>query len=457
MNVPELLRRVDLFADLSEERITWLAERAEPVVLEDGEDFVRIGDPAVLWHILAEGSVDWLLPIDGVLTVVNHMDAVNYTGMTTCLSGEPIPVTGRAVGRATMLRYTDADLFELVGEEQAVLREVVRQFRPNAARAEAITRQREKLASLGALSAGLAHEINNPAAAARRATEALGRSVDVLRGGAKRLDGLTPEQLERLGRLACAETHGAAGGDPLEQADREEALADWLEEHGVPDPHGLAGELSDVGLDATWAAQIADTAGPERLAAVLPWAAAGATTGGLLAELGDSLRRVSELVGAIKAYSYMDQAPGQDLDVHEGLESTLTMLGHKLKRSSTTVRRDYDKTLPRITGAGGELNQVWTNLIDNAIAAAGEGGKLTLATAREDDGRVKVTIADDGPGIDPEHRERIFDPFFTTKPVGEGTGLGLDVAYRIVTATHHGEIRVSSEPGDTRFEVLLPA
>ena len=457
MNVPEALRQVDLFADLPEERIAWLTERAEILELEDGEEFVHMGDSATRWHVIAEGGVDWLMPVEGAPTSVNHMEAVTYTGTTACLTGEPIIVTGRAAGATTLLRYTDTDLMELVRDEPEVLREIVRQFRPMAARIEAITHQREKLASLGALSAGLAHEINNPAAAARRATEALGRSVDVLRGGAKRLGGLPPEQLERIVQLACAEAHGTAGGDPLEQADREEALADWLEAHDVPDAFRLAGELSDVGLDATWAAAVADAAGPGRLSEVLPWAVAGATTGGLLAELTDSLTRVSDLVAAIKAYSYMDQAPGQELDVHEGLESTLTMLGHKLKRTSTTVRRDYDETLPRITGAGGELNQVWTNLIDNAIAAAGEGGRLTVSTAREADGRVKVTIADDGPGIAPEHRERIFDPFFTTKPVGEGTGLGLDVAYRIVTATHQGEIRVRSEPGDTRFEVLLPA
>jgi signal transduction histidine kinase len=451
-----LLKQVSLFADLSPERLEWLTDRAQDIWLADEEEFVASGDTSKRWHIVADGGIDWFLPIDGVLTRVAHMDAVNYAGMTGALTGEPVAVTGRASGETRLLRFDEKTLFELVSEEHEVLREVVRQFRPNYERGEAIARQREKLAALGSLSAGLAHEINNPAAAARRAADELGRSLDIVRGGAKRLAGLDPAALERIGALACTSTQTAAGDDPLDAADREEALGDWLDERGVPDAWNIAGELAGGGLDPDWAAAVEQAAGAEHLAQVIPWAAAGATTGGLIDELTESLRRVSDLVGAIKSYSYMDQAGEQELDVHEGLENTLTILGHKLKKSEISVKRDYDRSLPCVTASGGELNQVWTNLIDNAISAAGPGGHLGIATARED-GRLRVTVSDDGPGISPEVKERIFEPFYTTKPVGEGTGLGLDVAWRIVVTNHGGELRVRSEPGDTRFEVLLPA
>ena len=456
--IEDILRQVNLFADLSDERIAWLAERGEKVRLADGDYFVRLGDESGRWHIIAEGAVDWLMPIDGADTVVNHMDAVNYSGMTTSLARRTVPVDGRANGETLLLRYDEATLMELVHDEPEVLREIASQYWPNAARQEAITRQREKLAALGSLSAGLAHEINNPAAAAGRAASELERSADTLRGGIPRLAGLDTEQLAALAKLACGTTREVAGDDPLAAADREDALAGWLEERDVPDAWSLAGDLAGTGLDDAWAAEVERVTGTEHLATVLPWAAAGAATGGLIEELRESLRRVSELVGAIKSYSYMDRAPEQDVDVHEGLENTLTILAHKFKKYGIAVTRDYDRSLPRIQAAGGELNQVWTNLLVNAIQAVGEGGKVTVSTSREArDGRVCVVVADDGPGIPDEVQARIFEPFFTTKPVGEGTGLGLDVVWRIVVTNHHGEIRVHSRPGDTRFEVLLPA
>jgi signal transduction histidine kinase len=454
-DVQALLRQVDLFARLHDDRVAWLADQAEILHLEPGEVFIRAGEQPEHCYVLAHGALDWFSVDGGVETTTGHMEAVNYAGMTTTLAGDPYQVSARAAGAATLLRFSEATLLELVRAEPEVLREIVRQFRPVLARVEARTRQREKLAALGSLSAGLAHEINNPAAAAGRAAAELARSIDVLRGGAKRLAEMSPEQLAALGQLACRSTHTVAGGDPLDAADREATLTDWLEARGVPEPWELAGELAGAGLDERWAEEIERAVGGERLASVIPWAAAGATTGGLVEELTESLRRVSELVGAIKDYSYADQAAEQELDVHDGLESTVTILAHKLKKGGVSVARDYDRTLPRIVANGGELNQVWTNLIDNAIGAAGPGGKLTLATAREAN-RIRVTVGDDGPGIPPEIRDRIFDPFFTTKPVGEGTGLGLDVVWRIVTG-HGGEVRVVSEPGDTRFEVLLPA
>jgi len=339
------------------------------------------------------------------------------------------------------------------------MRTAVRLIAPIAQAAQSSVLQQEKLAALGTLSAGLAHELNNPAAAARRTASELADAMETLQDTAHQFvsSGLEREQVARLvelqqaARKAAAET---ASGDAMDAADREDALAAKLDELGA-DGWRLAEPLARAGVDDAWLEQVAEAAGGARVAA-LEWVAASLTATGLVAELHESTARISELVSAIKDYTHMDRAAVAEVDLHEGLDSTLTILGYRLKKGSITVERHYDRTLPRVTAHGSELNQVWTNLIVNSLDAIDGQGTITITTRRSTAGGVAVEIADDGPGIPPEQQSRVFEPFFTTKGVGEGSGLGLDIVRRIV-AGHRGDITLRSQPGATVFTVTLPA
>ncbi len=318
--------------------------------------------------------------------------------------------------------------------------------------------QREKLMALGKISAGLAHELNNPAAAVRRATDSLRKAIVSVRTAALQLDkgGLPQPARLFLARLDCdwirqAGAHSAL--DTLERSEREEEFAAWLESHGVPNPWDLAAALVDAGCERSTLEEVANQVPPEFLADAFTRLTASFTISRLIEEMESSAGKISELVRAVKEYSYMDQMPEQEVDIHTGLENTLIMLRHRLKHGVEVVR-DYDRTLPAICAHGSELNQVWTNLISNAIDAMNENGNLRIRTAREGTSAV-VEVVDNGSGIPPELQPRIFEPFFTTKPVGEGTGLGLDTVYRIVT-NHRGYVSFESRPGETRFTVRIP-
>jgi signal transduction histidine kinase len=269
--------------------------------------------------------------------------------------------------------------------------------------------------------------------------------------------GASAERLAALVSLGSAATEAAVAAgrlDPLDASDREQELVDALERRGVADPFEIASGLAEAGLAGEWIDRVAGGVGEDGLTAGLRFVAACAGARIVLAELEDATARISDLVGAVKSYSYLDQAPRQTVDVHGGLESTLSLLAHKLRDKRIEIVRDYEADLPAVEASGSELNQVWTNLIDNAVDALDPGGRISLSTRSRGD-RVSVEIADDGPGIPEEIRGRIFDAFFTTKAVGQGAGLGLDIAQRIVIR-HHGELRLESRPGETRFEVVLP-
>lgn len=322
--------------------------------------------------------------------------------------------------------------------------------------------QRERLLALGSLSAGLTHELNNPAAAAVRATSSLRdrvahmrRKLGIIASGPYHRDAL--KALVDIQERTAERVAKAQALSPLEASDREDEVADWLDGHGIQGGWQIAPTFVQGGLDVDWLEQVAAAVGDEILQAAVGWLNYTVETELLMSEIEDSTARISHLVGAAKQYSQLDRAPYQVADVHELLDSTLLMLAGKMG-SRVKVVKEYDRSLPRIPAYPAELNQVWTNLIDNAVSAvnsAGGEGTLTVRTARVHD-RLLVEFRDTGPGVPAEIRGRIFDPFFTTKPVGEGTGLGLDISWRIVVNKHHGDLRVESVPGDTRFQVLLP-
>jgi signal transduction histidine kinase len=309
------------------------------------------------------------------------------------------------------------------------------------------------------MAAGLAHELNNPAAAAQRAAAQMAEALDVLSSTLRRFveAGLEREDAERLlalHREALERAQSRTSLDALDAADAEDELLERLEELGVPKAWELTEPLAGAGLDREWLDRVAATAGDATDAAV-GWVAATLAARGLALELQQSTAQMSKLVGAVKSYAYMDRGELVEVDLHEGLETTLTVLGHKLKHTSIRIVRDYDRSLPKLTVRGSELNQVWTNLLDNAIDAVGETGTITITT-QHDGSCARVDVTDDGPGIPDDIRERVFDSFFTTKDIGSGTGLGLATTRRIVVDRHNGSLTVDSEPGRTTFHVSLP-
>jgi signal transduction histidine kinase len=316
----------------------------------------------------------------------------------------------------------------------------------------------EKMRSLGKLAAGLAHELNNPASAVIRSAKSLAEGLIAAETASRALGaaGLTPEQRAAVDRVrdACLATRKSGAHSPIEEADRADAIADWLEAHGAD--AGVAGPLADTAVTLAALDELAESLDGELLNAALRWVAHGCAARSLAREIEAAASRIHEIVAAVKGFTQMDrETVAQPLDVGQGLADTLTVLRNKVKKKAATVTVTVDPDLPRVLGYGGELNQVWVNLIDNALDAAPQAGHVDVS-ARREDGNVVVRIADDGPGIPDRDRERVFDPFFTTKPVGEGTGLGLDIVRRLVNR-HNGDIEVASRPGHTVFTVRIPA
>ena len=460
MSLVDDLRRIKIFADLPEEDLAWLAGHGTEVWLATGERLFNAGDPADRLFVFFEGEVQ--VRRDGVFFAVRAGDV---SGMLPYSRMTQFSFAGYAVS-PTRLAWFSTDIFpEMLRRMPVLANRLVGLLTERVREATRMDQQREKLAALGKLSAGLAHELNNPAAAARRAASALGEMLVAARENNVRLNQypLSSKQREVIARFELeASRRGSAPPVPLnslEQSDHEERLTAWLERHGVSEPWKIAPVFVDGGIDEAMLDALVEEIGPEPLREVVGRVTALLTAASLVREIEHSTARISELVAAIKEYSYMDQSPEQEVDLHTGLESTLTIMSHKLKKAGVLVKREYDRSLPRICAWGSELNQVWTNLIDNAVdAMTGVAGKapreLTVRTAR-DPGGVLIEIGDTGPGISNDIRGRIFDPFFTTKEVGEGTGLGLDTVRRIVLK-HRGDIQVQSKPGDTRFQVRLP-
>ena len=421
---------------------------------------VRAGAETTPFKLILDGRINGYLTVDGREEWDHVQVAPTWAGAIIALSENPSRVTMRAAERARVGLIDPPEFRRLLFDTPIAFQRVIRAFRPVMERLGAAEQQREKLAALGQMSAGLAHELNNPASAAKRTAAGLADALDVLDGVMAEFveSGVERSEAEAFLVLkadAIARARSAVQRDGLAAADAEDAIGAWLEAHDVGQAWQLAEPLASAGLDVDWLDSVAAQAG-RALPTAVRWIATTLTARSLSEDLRDSTERMSTLVQAIKAYTYMDQAALQEIDVHEGIDATLTILGHKLKHTRIAVHRDYADDLPRVCVYGSELNQVWTNLLDNAIDALGETGTIRIATAPWHEDGVEVRISDDGPGIPDEQQHHVFEPFFTTKPVGSGTGLGLDTTSRIVRERHHGDLRLESRPGQTTFTVRLP-
>jgi signal transduction histidine kinase len=453
------LRPVDLFDDIDDAALAPWAAAAELREVEPGCVIVRQEDRGTGLQLLLTGTVHSQMVVGGHVELLRRNVAPTWIGAVASLTGAPLGVS-MVTETPCRLAVIGVEAFErLVLGTPAVHRRIMRQVAPVVGGLVGMEQNRERLAALGTMAAGLAHELNNPAAAAKRTADELAGALDVIsstlghfvEAGVEREQALVIVRLHReIEERATTRTTL----DALDAADAEDALIDRLEALGVAEPWRVAEPLAAAGVDDEWLDRMAAAAGSAAGGAIA-YVAATLAARGLAGELRESTERMSALVGAVKAYAYMDRGGTVEVDVHDGLETTLVVLGHKLKQTEIEVVRDYDRTLPRIMVHGSELNQVWTNLLDNAIDALDGRGTITLRTAREGS-CLLVEVADDGPGIAPELRDRVFDPFFTTKDVGLGTGLGLDAVRRILVDRHEGSISVDSEPGSTTFHVRLP-
>jgi signal transduction histidine kinase len=459
------LRSLFLFEHLNPEQLAWLVEHGQVETRAAGVPVLTEGEPATCFFVLLAGTVALCRNIGGERVEVNRTDyRGSYFGATQAYLKADI--ASKTQYQMTVESITDTAMFQLPSEEFGP---IIREWFPMAMHlleglffgmqnTQRAVNQRERLLALGSLSAGLTHELNNPAAAAVRATAALRERVAGMRHklGMLASGKIEPETLRAMVKLqenAVERVAKAPKLGPMETNDREDELGDWLDGHGISGGWDLAPTLVAGGLDVEWLEDAMRLCPEATTEAAVRWIAYTVETETLMNEIEDATTRVSTLVGAAKQYSQMDRAPFQVVDVHELLDSTMVMLGTKI--GSVTVVKDYDRSLPPLPAYAAELNQVWTNLIDNALSAMGATGTLTIRTFGED-GTVVVEIGDTGSGIPPEVKDRIFEPFFTTKAVGEGTGLGLDITWRIVVNKHHGDIQVESRPGDTRFQVRLP-
>ncbi len=457
----EALRQVPLFANLDTEQLKCLANLGSDVWLEAGDVIATQGEEPDGFYIILSGQTQWTRNVEGETVPAVILGTGEVFAELIMLLGEPYPTSGRALTAVHLYKLEPDEFWKMLEICPGVMRQILKIAIQRSQIHETVTQQQAKLISLGTLSAGLAHELNNPAAAVQRNVKNLKDILNSLPILALKLHSsisaspeIANEQMTFLTQLyQQTSTQTSKSLDPLTQSELEDAVSDWLETHSVENAFNLAPTLVAAGLGVERLNEIAQHIESSCLGDVLTWLEATLTGTKLLAEIDVSSLRISDLVKSMKDYSYMDQGSLQEIDLHEGIESTLIILKHKLKYG-VTVKRDYGE-LPRIYAYGRELNQVWTNLIDNAIDAMQGKGELTIRTRLEQD-RIFVEIADTGAGIPQKVRERIFEPFFTTKGVGAGTGLGLDITRRIVVQRHHGDISFESKPGDTHFYVHLP-
>ena len=462
---PAELKTLFLFEALTDGQLAWLARKGSVRAYPMGTAVFVEGDPAESFFVLLSGTLALSRRVqqDDVETVRTDQRGVYMGAAQAYLRGDgadsTYAATMRAVSDCTFFVLPAPDFGQMIRDWFPMAMHLLEGLFFGMRNSQAIIGERQRLTALGSLTAGLMHELNNPAAATARAAAALRQRIAGMRHKLGMLaDGrIAPAEMTALIQLQESVIEGAAKAPKLtaiEASDREEQLGAWLDDHAVTGAWELTPVLIQAGIDVQRLTEIASSVEPGLLDQSLHWLAYALETEQLMTDIEDASVRISTLVSAAKQYSQLDRASHQWIDVHDGLDSTLIMLGHKVGTGIRVVK-EYDRSLPQIPAHPAELNQVWTNLIDNAVQAMADNGTLTVRTSRDRE-MVLVEICDTGPGVPKELRRRVFEPFFTTKPVGQGTGLGLDISYRIVVTRHGGDLGLASRPGDTRFQVRLP-
>jgi signal transduction histidine kinase len=454
------LRRVEVFGGLPDDQLAWLAGNGDLLLFKTGETVFRAGDPADSMIVILEGALELLIGIGGQLVPTFVQYAGEVTGLLPFSRMQHYTGVGRAAGSLRVLRIPKGRFPEMLQRIPALGQRLVSVMADRVREATRVAEQRQKMSALGTLAAGLAHELNNPAAAVRRDAEGLQRRLDSMADLAADLcaSGLDEASLHALGALAKAlRERPPASLDAMARSRREDAIGEWLDARRVDDAWTLAGTLVDSGVTEADLDAIGERVPPAAVASAVRWIETLVDATRLAHHIHAASARISELVQSVKIYSHMDRAVDkQAVDLREGLDSTIVMLGYKLKKKSLQLEREYATDLPRVAAYPGELNQVWTNLLDNAIDAAPDGGLIRVEARRDGVSSAAVRVIDNGPGVPTEIQSRIFEPFFTTKQVGQGTGLGLDIVERIVVQQHGGGLDLESEPGRTVFTVRLP-